>query len=216
MRTHYPRTAHLPWSPGATSSDRIDTARRRPLPLDALRAADADVIALQEAEPALLGLLLSTPWVRESYTLWAGPAGRDVADCGLLLLSRLPVREAGLHVLGPHKAVAAVVVATAEGPLTVAVTHLSSDLPPDGAARRDAEPVRRAARPRLVRTGGPYRPRGRPAAAAPPAPALLRDVGRMGLEPAGRLRGRGRAPSYRADPDRPGPLLHLAGLPRGP
>ncbi|MER5358317.1 poly(A) polymerase [Streptomyces sp. NPDC002785] len=120
-------------------SDRIDTARRRPLLLDALRSADADVIALQEAEPALLGLLLSTPWVRESYTLWADPAGRDVADCGLLLLSRLPVREAGLHVLGPHKAVAAVVVETAEGPVTVAVTHLSSDHSADGAARRDAE-----------------------------------------------------------------------------
>lgn len=120
-------------------SDRIDTARRRPLLLDALRAADADVIALQEAEPALLGLLLSAPWVRESYTFWAGPAGREVADCGLLLLSRLPVREAGLHVLGPHKAVAAVVVETEKGPVTVAVTHLSSDHSPDGAARRDAE-----------------------------------------------------------------------------
>ncbi|MFJ7490787.1 poly(A) polymerase [Streptomyces sp. NPDC097727] len=120
-------------------SDLIDTARRRPLLLDALRAADADVIALQEAEPALLGLLLATPWVRESYILWADPAGRDVADCGLLLLSRVPVREAGLHVLGPHKAVAAVVAETAEGPVTVAVTHLSSDHSANGAARRDAE-----------------------------------------------------------------------------
>ncbi|WPW30751.1 RNA repair domain-containing protein [Streptomyces atratus] len=120
-------------------SDRIDTARRRPLLLDALHAANADVIALQEAEPALLGLLLATPWVRESYTLWADPAGRDVADCGLLLLSRVPVREAGLHVLGPHKAVAAVVVETAEGPVTVSVTHLSSDHSANGATRRDAE-----------------------------------------------------------------------------
>ncbi|AXE79583.1 poly(A) polymerase [Streptomyces atratus] len=120
-------------------SDRIDTARRRPLLLDALHAANADVIALQEAEPALLGLLLATPWVRESYTLWADPAGRDVADCGLLLLSRVPVREAGLHVLGPHKAVAAVVVETAEGPVTLAVTHLSSDHSANGATRRDAE-----------------------------------------------------------------------------
>ncbi|MFB7189212.1 poly(A) polymerase [Streptomyces sp. NPDC056230] len=120
-------------------SDRIDTARRRPLLLDALQAADADVIALQEAEPALLGPLLSTPWVRESYTFWADPAGLDVADCGLLLLSRLPVREAGLHVLGPHKAVAAVVVESAEGPVTVTVTHLSSDHSANGASRRDAE-----------------------------------------------------------------------------
>ncbi|MFE3940748.1 RNA repair domain-containing protein [Streptomyces sp. NPDC059118] len=120
-------------------SDRIDTARRRPLLLDALRAADADVIALQEAEPALLALLLAAPWVREGYTLGADPAGRDVADCGLLLLSRVPVREAGLHALGPHKAVAAVVVDGPGGPVTVAATHLSSDHSPDGARRRDAE-----------------------------------------------------------------------------
>ncbi|MFJ2916095.1 poly(A) polymerase [Streptomyces sp. NPDC087307] len=120
-------------------SDRIDTARRRPLLLDALRAADADVIALQETEPALLSLLLATPWVRGGYTLWADPAGRDVADCGLLLLSRVPVREAGLHALGPHKAVAAVVVDGPGGPVTVAATHLSSDHSPDGARRRDAE-----------------------------------------------------------------------------
>ncbi|MGW0964144.1 poly(A) polymerase [Streptomyces gelaticus] len=120
-------------------SDRIDTARRRPLLLDALRGADADVIALQEAEPALLALLLAAPWVRGGYTLWADPVGRDVADCGLLLLSRVPVREAGLHVLGPHKAVAAVVVETAEGPVTVAATHLSSDHSANGAGRRDAE-----------------------------------------------------------------------------
>ncbi|MFF3731950.1 poly(A) polymerase [Streptomyces sp. NPDC002476] len=118
-------------------SDRIDTARRRPLLLEALRAADADVIALQEAEPALLALLLEAPWVREHYTLGTDPGGRDVADCGLLLLSRLPVREAGLHALGPHKAVAAVVVEGEEGPVTVAVTHLSSDHSADGAALRD-------------------------------------------------------------------------------
>ncbi|MCX4845962.1 RNA repair domain-containing protein [Streptomyces sp. NBC_00893] len=119
--------------------DRIDTARRRPLLLDALRAADADVIALQEAEPALLAMLLAAPWVRAGYTFWADPAGRDVADCGLLLLSRVPVREAGLHALGPHKAVAAVVVDGPDGPVTVAATHLSSDHSADGAARRDAE-----------------------------------------------------------------------------
>lgn len=110
-----------------------------PLLLDALHAADADVIALQEAEPALLELLLASGWVRERYALATEPASPDVRDCGLLLLSRLPVREAGLHVLGPHKAVAAAVVDTAEGPVTVAVTHLSSDHSPAGAARRDAE-----------------------------------------------------------------------------
>lgn len=120
-------------------SDRIDTVRRRPLLLDALYAADADVIALQEAEPALLDLLLGSGWVRDRYTLATDPAGRDVPDCGLLLLSRLPVSEAGVHSLGPHKAVTAAVVERADGPVTVAVTHLSSDHSPAGAARRDTE-----------------------------------------------------------------------------
>ncbi|MFE9820282.1 RNA repair domain-containing protein [Streptomyces sp. NBC_00236] len=120
-------------------SDRIDTARRRPLLLDALRAADSDVIALQEVEPALLELLLACDWVRDGYVLATDPAGHDVPDCGLLLLSRLPVSEAALHTLGPHKAVAAAVIDTAEGPVTVSVTHLSSDHSPEGAGRRDAE-----------------------------------------------------------------------------
>ncbi|MCG7529288.1 RNA repair domain-containing protein, partial [Streptomyces sp. OfavH-34-F] len=120
-------------------SDRIDTARRRPLLAEALRAADADVIALQEVEPALLTLLLGCDWVRAHYTLATDPAGHDVPDHGLLLLSRLPVSEAAVHVLGPHKAVAAIAVETGDGPVTVAVTHLSSDHSPDGAARRDTE-----------------------------------------------------------------------------
>lgn len=120
-------------------SDRIDTARRRPALLAALEDADADVIALQEVEVGLLDLLLGAPWVRAGYTLGTDPGGRDIDDGGLLLLSRLPVREAGWHDLGPHKAVAAVTVDTGTGPLVVAVTHLSSDHSPDGPARRQAE-----------------------------------------------------------------------------
>ncbi|MDP4503147.1 poly(A) polymerase [Nonomuraea turcica] len=120
-------------------SERIDTARRRPLLLAALEEADADVIALQEVEPALLSMLLSAPWVRARYAIGTDPDGEDVDASGLLLLSRLPVREAAWHVLGPYKAVAAIVVDTAEGPLTVAVTHLTSDHADDGQARRQAE-----------------------------------------------------------------------------
>ncbi|MGW7164096.1 poly(A) polymerase [Streptomyces sp. NPDC054884] len=125
-------------------SDRIDTARRRPLLLEALERADADVIALQEVEAGLLTLLLAAPWVRAHYTLGADPYGKDVDDCGLLLLSRLPLREAALHALGRHKAVTAVVVGTAAGPLTVAATHLTSDHSENGPARRDAELTRLA------------------------------------------------------------------------
>ncbi|MEU2827896.1 poly(A) polymerase [Streptomyces lavendulae] len=122
----------------------IATARRRPLLLAALAAADADVIALQEVEPELLALLLAEPWVRAEYRLGTGPDGTDVADNGLLLLSRLPVREAGLHRLGRHKAVTAVTVDTEGGPLVVAATHLSSDHSENGAGRREAELARLA------------------------------------------------------------------------
>ncbi|MFD5465140.1 poly(A) polymerase [Kitasatospora sp. NPDC127059] len=125
--------------------DRIDTARRRPLLLAELAAADADVIALQEVEPTLVVQLLAQPWVREGYTLGADPAGRDVPEYGLLLLSRLPVLEAGRHVLGPHKAVTAVTLRTADNTLlTVAAVHLSSDHSTDGSARRQAELARLA------------------------------------------------------------------------
>ncbi|MEU6315476.1 poly(A) polymerase [Streptomyces sp. NPDC047014] len=123
---------------------RIATARRRPLLLADLAAADADVIALQEVEPRLLDLLLAEPWVRAGYTVGTDPGGRDVTAYGLLVLSRLPVREAGLHELGPHKAVTAVTVDTATGPLVVAATHLSSDHSENGGARRDAELARLA------------------------------------------------------------------------
>ncbi|MGW7331024.1 poly(A) polymerase [Streptomyces sp. NPDC054840] len=122
----------------------IATARRRPLLLADLAAADADVIALQEVEPELLGMLLAAPWVRASYTLGTDPGGRDVAECGLLVLSRLPVREAGMHLFRPHKAVTAVTVDTAAGPLVVANTHLTSDHTENGDERRDAELARLA------------------------------------------------------------------------
>lgn len=120
-------------------SDHVRTAERRPLLLAALAESDADVIALQEVERELLAMLLNAPWVRESYTVSSDPRGRDVDDNGLLLLSRLPVREAGHHVLGPHKAVTALTVETAAGPLVVAGTHLSSDHSKDGPARRRGE-----------------------------------------------------------------------------
>ncbi|MBA9004009.1 poly(A) polymerase [Thermomonospora cellulosilytica] len=125
-------------------ADRIDTARRRPLLVAELERADADVIALQEVQPELLALLLAAPWVKAGYALSTGPSARDVAEYGLVLLSRLPVLEAGRVALGPHKALDAVTVAGPAGPLAVAVTHLTSDHAEEGAARRDAELARLA------------------------------------------------------------------------
>ncbi|MGI5137696.1 poly(A) polymerase [Streptomyces sp. CA-106110] len=123
-------------------ADRIDSARRRPELLRALRDADVDLIALQEVEADLLALLLREPWVRAGWTLGTDPRGPDVDTCGLLLLSRLPVREAASHALGPHKAVTALVVETGMRPLVVAATHLSSDHSENGADRRAAELAR--------------------------------------------------------------------------
>jgi len=114
----------------------IDTDRRRPLLLRALAAADADVIALQEVEVDLLTMLTEAPWVRAAYTIDTAPTGRDVDESGLVLLSRLPVREAARHALGPHKAVAAITVETFAGSLVVATTHLTSDHTDRGADRR--------------------------------------------------------------------------------
>ena len=116
----------------------IHTAERRPMLLTALRDADVDVIALQEAEPALVKMLLAEEWVRAEWTLGGDPRSSDVADSGVLLLSRLPVFEAAWHTLGRWKAVTALVVDTAVGPAVIANTHLSSDHSGDGAGlRRD-------------------------------------------------------------------------------
>ncbi|WP_044247864.1 RNA repair domain-containing protein, partial [Chondromyces apiculatus] len=147
-------TAAPTFTPGATSrlrlltwntlwdrydAERIHTARRRPLLVEALRRADADVIALQEVELPLLEMLLAEGWVRAGYTLSDGPRGRDVDTAGLLLLCRLPVIEVGWHALGPHKAVVAMTVALAGQPLVVVATHLTSDHSQDGPLRREAE-----------------------------------------------------------------------------
>ncbi len=119
--------------------DLIDTPRRRPLLLAELAAADADVIALQEVQPDLLAVLLAEPWVRDGYTLDVDPTAPDVDRTGLVVLSRLPVLESGRLELSAHKAVTAVVVATASGPLVVAATHLTSDHTANGPSKRRAQ-----------------------------------------------------------------------------
>jgi len=119
-------------------SELIDTARRRPLLLAELARADADVIALQEVEPALYDML--------ALAGYAVSDGADVGSHGLVLLSRLPVLAAGHHVFSAHKGVAAMVVRTAAGPVAVLATHLTSDHHPYGPGRRVDEVSRLAVR----------------------------------------------------------------------
>ncbi|GAA0394259.1 hypothetical protein Acor_66280 [Acrocarpospora corrugata] len=116
-------------------SERIDTARRRPLLVDALERANADVLSLQEVEADLLDLIQSTPWVRDGYTLCADDIGRNK----LLVLSRVPIREAGLHAYGPYKALSAITLHSATHPIVLATTHLTSDHAQNGPAKRESE-----------------------------------------------------------------------------
>ena len=142
-----PRVRVLTWNTlwDRYDGDRIDTARRRPLLLRRpARRPMPTSSRCRRSRRSCSRCCWRAPWVRAGYTLGTDPRGRDVDACGLLLLSRLPVREAALHVLGPHKAVTAVTVETAAGPLVVRATHLSSDHSEDGAGRRAAELARLA------------------------------------------------------------------------
>ena len=105
-------------------SDLIYTAKRRPQLVEELRRSDADVIALQEVEAPLYEML-----TLDGYAV-------SPNDHGVVLLSRLPVLEAGHHALSAHKGVTAMVVETAAGPVAVLATHLTSDHHPQGPARR--------------------------------------------------------------------------------
>jgi endonuclease/exonuclease/phosphatase family metal-dependent hydrolase/2'-5' RNA ligase/uncharacterized protein (UPF0248 family) len=120
-------------------ADRIATARRRPLLLDVLRLVDAEVIALQEVEEPLLERLSREDWVRASFTFSTNPGRSGVDEDGLVLMSRLPVLEAGRCELGPYKAALALAVAGPTGPLVIATTHLTSNHTADAAVRRAAE-----------------------------------------------------------------------------
>ena len=120
-------------------AEQISTHLRRPMLLDTLRAADADVIALQEVEPLLLAMLACEGWIREGYMLCTDPAKSDVDEDGLVVLSRLPILESGRCVLGPYKAALAITVTGPSGPLVVVATHLTSNHSVDAATRRAAE-----------------------------------------------------------------------------
>ncbi|MEQ8465042.1 poly(A) polymerase [Coleofasciculus sp. E1-EBD-02] len=105
--------------------ERIQTAQRLPVIVEHLRRCDADIIALQEATPPLLDVLLEQDWVH-SYTISESPAGQTLKPYGLLLLSRLPFTLVE-HQYSAHKRV---LVGTWEingRSLHLAVVHLTSN-----------------------------------------------------------------------------------------
>lgn len=66
-------------------------ARQRYNAIAALLSTDPpDVMMFQEVTPAAMRLFLTQPWVRKHY-LCAEVTGGDLGDCGMLMLSRLPI-----------------------------------------------------------------------------------------------------------------------------
>jgi tyrosyl-DNA phosphodiesterase 2 len=99
-------------------------ARYRAL-LEVLEGAAADVVMLQECTVQLLEMLLAAPWVREKYRYARAPFRADaIPSHGLMLLSKLPLRDATLHPLPTNMGRGALVAHC--GVLTLATVHLES------------------------------------------------------------------------------------------
>ena len=95
-------------------------AERRRALMDILRAADADVIGLQEVTPGLLAVLLAQDWVRDGYHF----AEVSVAPYGVMVLSRRPTTRFVEHAL-PTRMGRSLVIAEIDD-LAVGVVHLES------------------------------------------------------------------------------------------
>ncbi|ALF52408.1 hypothetical protein ACX27_05385 [Nostoc piscinale CENA21] len=105
--------------------DKIATEKRLPAIIEELRQCNTDIIAIQEATPTLLELLLSQAWVR-SYYISESSTAATVRPYGNLLLSRLPFTLVEHQFLGRKR----VLVGSCEinGQLLhIAVVHLTSD-----------------------------------------------------------------------------------------
>lgn len=83
-----------------------------------------DVIALQEVTPELLGAITATPWIQDAYAL-SDADGSTIQGYGVLVMSRLPVRNVSLSELPSQMGRRLVTVELACG-LTIASVHLES------------------------------------------------------------------------------------------
>ena len=106
-------------------SEHTQTAKRIPIIIEHLRQCDADIIALQEATPRLLELLLAENWVR-AYHISESPQGETLEWHGLLLLSRLPFTLVEYR-YSPRKRVLVGKWLLNGKTLNVANVHLTSD-----------------------------------------------------------------------------------------
>lgn len=93
---------------------------RRAALMRILRAADADIIGLQEVTPGLLAYLRAQDWLRDGYHF----AEVSVSPYGVMVLSRRPVQRFVEHPL-PTRMGRSLVLAELED-LAVGVVHLES------------------------------------------------------------------------------------------
>lgn len=97
--------------------------------LAVLEHTAADVIMLQECTVQLLELLLAAPWVRDGYRYARAPFRADaIPSHGVMLLSRLPLRDATLHPV-PTNMGRSMLLAHCQwngAPLVLATVHLES------------------------------------------------------------------------------------------
>ncbi|WP_242046316.1 MULTISPECIES: poly(A) polymerase [Calothrix] len=105
--------------------EKIATEKRLPAIVEQLRQCNADIIAIQEATPPLIELLLSQNWVR-NYYISDNSAAATVRPYGNLLLSRLPFTLVE-HQFSGHKRVLVGSYQINGQLLHVAVVHLTSD-----------------------------------------------------------------------------------------
>ncbi|MEM9276707.1 MAG: poly(A) polymerase [Cyanobacteria bacterium P01_F01_bin.143] len=113
---------------------KIKTEKRLPAIIKHLYQCDSDIIAIQEATPALVELLLSQDWVRDYYVS-SSITAETIQPFGNLLLSRFPFTLVE-HQFSPHKQVLVGSWFINDELLQVGVVHLTSNRAQNAAEKR--------------------------------------------------------------------------------
>ncbi|MEM9926239.1 MAG: RNA repair domain-containing protein, partial [Cyanobacteria bacterium P01_D01_bin.50] len=113
---------------------KIKTEKRLPAIIKHLYQCDSDIIAIQEATPALVELLLSQDWVRDYYVS-SSITAETIQPFGNLLLSRFPFTLVE-HQFSPHKQVLVGSWFINGELLQVGVVHLTSNRAQNAAEKR--------------------------------------------------------------------------------
>lgn len=103
-----------------------------------------DVMVFQEVTPAALTVLLTQPWVRESYYR-AAATGDDFGGYGMLLLSKMPVSHVTYaHLPGVGRGFLHAQLTVNKSPLVICSVHLASGKAASGLRARQLRRLFRA------------------------------------------------------------------------